>query len=76
MVLSCDVAEKIAGNRVDVPIGAEEADDPFGLLKWLDASIEDDSIKAAIMETDVILMVLVKGVHGESSSWFGHYLEG
>jgi hypothetical protein len=74
--LPCNIPEIIAGDRVDVSIGAEEADDSFGLLKWLDASIEDDSIKAAIMETDVILMVLVKGVHGESSSWFGHYLEG
>jgi hypothetical protein len=70
LVLVCDVAEKIPGDRVDVPIGAEEADDSLGLLKGLDGSVEQDSIKAAIMETDVILMVLKEGVHGESSGWF------
>src|SRR5439155_7953924 len=70
LVLVCDVAETIPGDRVDVPIGAEEADDSLGLLKGLDGSIEQDSIKAAIMETDVILMVLKEGVHGESSSGF------
>src|SRR5439155_23851221 len=70
LVLVCDVAETIPGDRVDVPIGAEEADDSLGLLKGLDGSIEQDSIKAAIMETDVILRVLKEGVHGESSSGF------
>jgi len=68
LVLVCDVAEKIPGDRVDVPIGTEEADDSLGLLKGLDGSIEQDSIKAAIMETDIIFMVLKEGVHGESSS--------
>ena len=68
LVLVCDVAEKIPGDRVDVPIGTEEADDSLGLLKGLDGSIEQDSIKAAIMETDIILRVLKEGVHGESSS--------
>jgi hypothetical protein len=64
VVLAGDVAEMVTGNRVDVPIGAEEADDSLGLLKGLDAGVEYDSIKTAIMKTDVILMMLVKGVHG------------
>jgi hypothetical protein len=75
VALPCNIPEIIAGDRVDVPIGAEEANDSLGLLKGLNASVEYHSIEAAIMKTDVILMMLVEGVHGilqlVGASWKG-----
>jgi hypothetical protein len=47
-----------------VPIGPEEADGPLFLLKRLDRGMQQDTIEATLGETDVILMVFVKGVHG------------
>jgi hypothetical protein len=45
-------------------VAPEEAHHAFGLLKGLDGSVEQKAVEAAIVESDVILMVLVKGVHG------------
>jgi hypothetical protein len=64
LVLGCDIAKHIPGDRIDVAVCAEETHDAFGLLKGLDGRIEKHSIEAAIMESDVILMVLKEGVHG------------
>jgi four helix bundle protein len=64
LVLACDVTKNIPGDGVDLSVRAEEANDSFRLLKRLDRRIEKHPVKAAIMETDVILMVLIEGVHG------------
>jgi hypothetical protein len=47
-----------------IPVGVEEADDALGLLKGLDEPIEQDPIETPIPEADVILVMLVEGVHG------------
>ena len=47
-----------------MPIGAEKADHPLGLLKRLDQAVEQDPVEAAIAEADAVLVVLVEGVHG------------
>ena len=48
-----------------IPIGAEESDHAFGLLEGLDEPVEQNPVKAAIPETNAILVMLVESVHGE-----------
>lgn len=48
-------------------IGPEEAHGPLFLLKGLDRTVEQDTIEAAIVKTNAILVMLQKGVHGHSS---------
>jgi hypothetical protein len=31
-----DAAQEVAAHRVELPVHIEEADDPLGLLEWLD----------------------------------------
>jgi len=38
--LSCDLAQDIAADRIQIAVGSEEADDPLLLLKRLDEAIE------------------------------------
>jgi four helix bundle protein len=70
LVLACDIAKHIPGDRIDVSVCAEKANDSLWLLKRLNGRIEKHPVEAAIMETDVILMVLIEGVHGyPSDGW-------
>ena len=70
LVLACDITKDIPGDRIDVSVCAEEANDALWLLKGLDGRIEKHPVEAAIMETDVIFMVLIEGVHGyPSDGW-------
>src|SRR5881296_1217227 len=64
--LRCDVAQDIPANRIEVAIFAEEADHSLLLLKWLNDSVQQDSIETAVMESDVILVMLVESVHAIS----------
>jgi len=48
------------GDRIEAPIGVEEADDPFRLLERLDQPIEQDPVEAAIMPTYAIPVVFVE----------------
>ena len=64
VILRSDVPQHLPTDGVDLTIGPEKADGPLFLLKGLDRSMEQDTIEATIGETDVILMVFVKGVHG------------
>ena len=64
-----DIAKHVAAHRVDMPVRIEEAYHPFGLLEWLDQSVQQQSIEASIPELNAILVVLVKGVHGSSPVW-------
>jgi hypothetical protein len=43
--------------------GPKESDHAFGLLKRLNQCVEQDPIEAAVREPNVIVMVLVEGVH-------------
>src|SRR5215469_2218406 len=64
VVLSGDVPEDLTADRVKLAVAPEEAHHPFGLLKGLDGSVEQKAVEAAIGESNVMLMVLAKGVHG------------
>src|SRR5437016_3649795 len=64
VVLRSDVAQHLPTDWIDLAIGPEKADGPLFLLKGLDRGMEQDTIEATIIETDVILMVFVEGVHG------------
>jgi len=46
-------------------IRIEKAQHPFGLLKRLNHSIQQQAIEAPVPEFDAILVMLVKGVHGD-----------
>src|ERR1700741_2527799 len=48
---------------VYLPVRIEEADDPFGLLEWLNEPIEQDAVETAIMPMDTGFVVLIEGVH-------------
>ena len=57
-------AQHIAADRINSPVGVEKADYPFGLLKRLDQTVEQDTIEAAIAEADAVPVMFVEGVHG------------
>src|SRR5215469_5567015 len=64
VILSGDVAQQWPTDGIDLAIEVEKADDPLWLLKGLNRTMEQNTIEATIGETDVILMVFNKGVHG------------
>ena len=64
VVLPGDVREDGFADRVQLPVGVEEADHALGLLKGLNQAVQQDAVEAAIGEPDTILMMLVEGVHG------------
>src|SRR5262249_53818576 len=64
MVLRGDVAQQRATHRIDVTVGPEETHDALALLKGLNGGVQQDAVKAAIVETDAILVMFEKGVHG------------
>ena len=64
VVLRGDVAQHLPTHGIDLAIGPEKSHGALFLLKRLDRGVEQDTIEATIGETDVILMVFVKGVHG------------
>jgi hypothetical protein len=59
-----DVAQHWPTHGIDLAIGPEKAHGSLFLWKGLDRGVQQDTIEATIGETDVILMVFVKGVHG------------
>jgi hypothetical protein len=64
VILSRDIAQQLPTDGVDVAIEVEKADGTLWLLKGLNRGMEQDTIEATIGETDVILVVFEKGVHG------------
>jgi four helix bundle protein len=64
VILRGDVAQQLPTDGIALAIEVEKADDTLFLLKGLNRGMEQDTIEATIVETDVILMVFEKGVHG------------
>ena len=62
--LRCNIAQDISTDRIQVALLREKTNDALFLLQWLNRRIEQDSIKAAVMESDVIFVMLVESVHG------------
>jgi hypothetical protein len=61
--------EKIACHPLSLPVGIEEADDAFGLLKRLDQSVQKQPVETTIGEANAILVMLEKGVPGKPPVW-------
>jgi hypothetical protein len=55
--------QHIPADRTDLPVAGEQTDHPLRLLERLDQAVEQDPVEAAIAEADVVLVVLIKGVH-------------
>jgi hypothetical protein len=60
-------AQDITADRIEVPVGSEKADDPFGLLKWLDEPVQQNPVKAPIAKANAVPVMLVEGVHRRPS---------
>jgi hypothetical protein len=58
-----DFPQHIPAHRVLISIGAEETDDPLGLLEGLDDAVEQDPVEATVCESNAILVMLVESVH-------------
>src|SRR5215469_1772166 len=67
MELGGDVAQHIPADGILLPVKVEKADHSLRLLKGLDEAIQQQTVETPIAETDAILVMLVKGVHGTSS---------
>ena len=65
MELIGDLPQHIPAYRILISIGAEETHDSLGLLKRLDEAVEQNPIKAAISESNAILVMLVESVHSQ-----------
>jgi hypothetical protein len=69
VILRSDVAQQRPTDRIHLAIGPGKADHARCLLKRLDSGVEQDTIEATIMESDVILVMVQKGVHGLPPVW-------
>jgi hypothetical protein len=47
-------------------VGVKKSNNPFGLLKRLNQTVEQDAIEAGVMGSDMILVVLAECVHEPS----------
>src|SRR5260370_5819832 len=63
LVLVGNCVEKLACDTLSLPVGVEEADHSFGLLKRLDQSIQEQPIETTIGEANAMLVMLEEGVH-------------
>jgi len=64
MELISDSPQHVAADRILIPIRTEETHHSLGLLERLDKTVEQNPIKAAISESNVIVVMLVESVHG------------
>jgi hypothetical protein len=62
--LPSDVAQNVPADGVQLGIGVEEPDYPLRLLKGLGQAVQENTIEAPITKTDVIVVMVVEGVHG------------
>ena len=65
MELIGDLPQHIPAHRILISVLAEETYDSLGLLERLDEAVEQNPIKAAISESNAILVMLVESVHGQ-----------
>jgi hypothetical protein len=62
--LGGDVAPRIPGHELVLPVAVEKPDDAFGLLERLDHGVEQNPIEAPVPEPNATLVMLVERVHG------------
>jgi len=53
----------VPAHRILLPVGVEETDYSFRLLKRLNQAVEQEPVEAPIAESDAIFVMFVKGVH-------------
>jgi hypothetical protein len=46
---------------IELAIRIEEADDPLGLLEWLNQPVQQNAVETPVMPADAVLVMLVKG---------------
>ena len=73
LVLVGNFVEKIACDTLSLPVGVEEADHSFGLLKRLDQSVQKQPIETTIGEANAMLVMLEEGVHENLLCWSDTY---
>jgi hypothetical protein len=59
-----DAAQQVTGHSLPLAIVVEETDHSFGLLERLDQTVQRHPVKATIVESDTILVMLEEGIHG------------
>src|ERR1700720_3620676 len=57
------VAQRRPAHRIKLPVSVEEADDTLRLLERLNQTVQQDAIKATIMPSNAVPVMLVEGVH-------------
>jgi hypothetical protein len=67
--LTGDVTQKVSAHRVELAIGVKEPHHRLRLLEGLDQAVQENAVEAPIVESDVILVMLVEGVHGQPPRW-------
>jgi len=58
-----DPTQHLPADRVELAVGVEKADHSSRLLERLDQSVQQDPVKATIVETNAVLVMLVKRIH-------------
>jgi hypothetical protein len=64
-----DAAEFISCHPLAIAIGVEETDDSFGLLEGLDKPVQQQSVKAPVVQPNATLVMLEESVHGVPPAW-------
>ena len=60
-----DAAQRVAADRVQLPIRVEEANNALWLLERLNQPVQQKPIKASIIPTNAVPVMLVEGVHDQ-----------
>jgi hypothetical protein len=55
--------QRIPAHWIELPIRVEEANDALWLLERLNQPIQQDAVKATIVPTNAVLVMLIEGVH-------------
>ena len=61
--LLSNAPQRIPAHWIELPIRIEEANDALWLLERLNQSVQQDAVKATIVPTNAVLVVVVEGVH-------------
>src|SRR4029453_15742344 len=64
MELRGNLAQQVAADRIELPVRVEETHHAFLLLKGLDDAVQQNAVETPIGHSNVMLMMLAKGVHG------------
>jgi hypothetical protein len=64
LILLGDLSEFVAGHSLAVAIGIEEPDDSFRLLEGLNQAVQQQPVKAPVVQPNATLVMFEKGVHG------------